>query len=389
MRDGCRLSVHGRAYWLIAFHFTAVGALTPFLALIARQYKGGAWQAGVFLSAVAAGGAMGALLAPYMVQRWQVNKVVVASCVGISISVTCFLLSRSFWYSTLFLLVWGAGQFAIQVALQEAVGASTSVGSEIDERYGMFTFFASIGQIAGPFLGGGLAAWRGTYAPILGTLLLQIPLGMAAVGWRVDQMYSSSSVTPRLPSVPQTFSLHAVRLALTSSAIMVMSYRSWSAFAPILLTRYGSGPVTISLLFAVRAFTALSVRPFLAVVTNHLTRPRVVRIAILLAGVSLAILGVVPTVVATAASAVLLGLAQGVNQPASMSLVALGSSEPKRVAVLGTRLALNNAGGFLGPLVLGLLVDLAGYGASFVIVGMAVSSASVLFRRYLSAISST
>lgn len=277
----------------------------------------------------------------------------------------------------------GAGQIFGLVAIQTLV-ANCSPATERDARFGAFAVMGSLGQVAGPALGGGIASLsNGSPEVALLTSTISL-LAFAAVGvslhrWpppsndrhhrtpRSDAALRAMVRVLRIPSMPQ---------AMIASLTVLATIDILVAYVPVYGEANGISVGTVGLLLAGRAAASALSRLTMVALIRWLGRRRLFILGLVIPAVALAF---VPTTTAVGALGLLLALAGfglGLGQPMSLAWVTTAAPADTRGLAIGVRLMGNRAGQIALPAAVGLVGGSTGVGAIFVALGMLLGASA-------------
>jgi MFS family permease len=287
-----------------------------------------------------------------------------------------YLYADGLWMLILAQMLAGVGQMAVWLAVQVLITGGSKEGRE--GRFATFSLYMALGQMIAPILAGFLSDRYGFQAVFLGYLVINLLLLVGAWQCRDDE-YAQRKKAMGKNRVPHAGSgvrgmaaqivrlvrnlKFAVILLTTFIAMFIMDVRS--AFLPVYLDSRHMSHMQIGMLVSVGAF----VRPIY---------PRLMRtfgfrsVLIMTYAVSLLLLFVVPLLQGFSSLAVLIfvtGLALGVNQPLTLSMVANYTDPNERGLGIGLRLMANRASQLIDPLLFGVFSVFVGIRGAFVLVG--------------------
>jgi MFS family permease len=137
----------------------------------------------------------------------------------------------------------------------------------------------------------------------------------------------------------------------------------------------------IGLIFSLMGIGSMLVRPFLGVLAGHFGRPSVLLGAVLLGAAVIAVIPSLRDFWPLAAIAVAGGLAWGVTQPLTISLMAGSVALRERGLALSLRITSNRLGEVVSPLLFGVLVTWTSIGGAFVLAAAALALGVVVIGR--------
>jgi len=263
-------------------------------------------------------------------------------------------------------IVGGLG-FQLHVVSSQTFIATLDSPLRRESEFGYLTFSAAFGQSLGPVLGGVIAARFGYHAAFLAVLLVSI-LGLIIMGFRES----------RDPRAPGRYSLrrdlrHARTLVSHSGMIAILSFTFVVIFAvslrtsflPVLLLQRGSSEALVGLLISLFAATSTVIRLFMGRLFQVFSR----RILLALSTLAVAFgVGLIPMLSSGFTMALVLctfGLGFGLTQPLSMVMVADLADPRYSGLTMGIRFMAITLASFLGPVLLGVVVEGFGLNAAF------------------------
>ncbi|MFV2198657.1 MFS transporter [Nocardiopsis sp. LOL_012] len=274
----------------------------------------------------------------------------------------------------------GVGHLLCMVAGQGII-ARLSPPEHLDRDFGWFTAAASLGQLAGPLISGGLLADASgpallqatstalTVAGVLAALASLAVLPLMAVRAPAHARRDGPAATTR-----EILSRRWMPAALLSSLALLSAVDILTAYLPLIAESQGLSPVLVGVLLSLRAGTSLISRLCLPWLLNRWSRRSLIVASTAVAGLSLALVAV-PGIGPVALGSVLAagGFLFGLGQPLTMAEVATAAPEGARGAALALRMWGNRLGQVAIP------AAAAGVAGSAGAPGALLVSAAVLF----------
>lgn len=161
-----------------------------------------------------------------------------------------------------------------------------------------------------------------------------------------------------------------LQLAVLASSAIIGAAAVRQGFLPVYLVELEFPATSIGLLLSARALASVVVRPLMPAAVKVLhgrERSLVWTMAIVALGIGAT--GFVSSFWALAAPSLTVGLGTGIGMPLSMVSVASHAPSGDRGFALGLRLAVNRLAQLIGPLLVGILIGVSGFGLSFATVG--------------------
>lgn len=261
----------------------------------------------------------------------------------------------------------GMGHLSFTVAGQTTI-ARTATNDQLDAGFGWFTASFSLGQMAGPLLGGlvlGTASVTGS-TESMGRIELALWVGAAL---------TAAALLPVILK-PRTSALRAVRIdddaprasvgkILRTRGVMPYMLASMgllamidiiTAFLPVVGEEAGVAPVVVGVLLAIRGAGSIFSRVVLPWLSRRFQRRSLLKASLMISAITL----VVPPLVIEWEwlAAVFLGVGGfflGLGQPLTMSMITTAVPESWRGSALAVRLMGNRAGQVGMPLLAGVV----------------------------------
>lgn len=285
------------------------------------------------------------------------------------------------WQIALLLPLLGIGHLLAMVGGQTLI-AQFSKDAKYEKNFGLLTFYASLGQAAGPFVGGFLAQSEGSQAVVAPAIWFASALFLAAA-------IVTLSIRNKLPSVARTKGDRALTQVLRvpgyKPAIFVAGATTAVVdviliYLPLLGTAVGLSVAEVGALLAIRAIASMLVRYVLGSLGTRFG----VKV-ILVAGSFVTFLGVLAITFATSFVwlAILLfitGIAMGIGQPATMAWVSRISSPENRGLAISVRLTANRLGQVAIPVVAGSLATFGLSAIFYLLSGLMLMATAVSVR---------
>ena len=285
------------------------------------------------------------------------------------------------WQIALLLPLLGIGHLLAMVGGQTLI-AQFSQDAKYEKNFGLLTFYASLGQAAGPFIGGFLAQSEGSQAVVA-------PAIWFAAGLFLTAAAVTLSIRNRLPFVPRRKGDRALRNVMKvpgyKPAIFVAGATTAVVdviliYLPLLGTAVGLTVAEVGALLAVRAIASMLVRYVLGSLgTRYGVK------AILVAGSAVTVLGVfaitmVSSFIGLAILLFVTGIAMGIGQPATMAWVSRISSPENRGLAISVRLTANRLGQVAIPVVAGALATFGLASIFYMLSGLMLLATAVSVR---------
>lgn len=296
-------------------------------------------------------------------------KVLRIGCILMLVSGIFYMLSANVYFLFVGQVFAGLGQMLVWLVIQVLITADKNKQSE---RIATFTLFNTLGQIIGPLLGGFLTEKYhmgisfGVYT-VFSFLLILLSFQLKeqtktvrVIKVNIREMYRNSFRLLKNKGIMAT-------LLCTFIALFILDARM--TFLPLYLQDIGISPFEIGLLISIGACSALLIKPIYPALIKYLGYKVLLIITFL---ISLSLLFLTPFLTQFYSFAALLlfsGLALGINQPLSLSMISDQTEESERGIAIGLRLMANRMSQLMDPFMFGILTIIVGLKISFIIVG--------------------
>lgn len=288
------------------------------------------------------------------------------------------------WTLALAQLLAGLGQMAVWLAVQVLITEGPVQGNE--GRFATFSLYMAIGQMLAPILSGYLADHFGYKMVFAGYTLTSVLLIFTSWQCRDE---APSTLPSRVGQSAYLLPLEntsekirrwlgqclgllrnrsfAVILLTTFISLFIVDVRT--AYLPLHLESLGISNTKVGLLVSIGAVSALFVRPLYPRLMARLSFGWMLTLTY---AVSLLLLFIAPLLsnfYGIAALVFITGLALGINQPLTLSMIAHSTAPEERGLGIGLRLMSNRAAQLMDPLLFGFFTAFVSLQASFLLVG--------------------
>ncbi|MBU5670880.1 MFS transporter [Paenibacillus brevis] len=372
------VSISCGLYWF-AFSLTR-----PIITLYAASLGLQGLSIGIVLAVYALLPMLAAIPGGFIADRFGRSTVLRAGSIMMLFSGLLYWISGGPWTLALAQLLAGLGQMAVWLAVQVLITEGPAQGNE--GRFATFSLYMAIGQMLAPILSGYLADHYG-YKMVFAGYILSSAL-LIFTSWQCRDEAPSA-----LPSEEGEGTSHlllrstfdkirrwlgqclgllrnpsfAVILLTTFISLFIVDVRT--AYLPLHLESQGISNTKVGLLVSIGAVSALFVRP---IYPRLMARLSFGWMLILTYAVSLLLLFVTPLLTnfyGIAALVFITGLALGINQPLTLSMIAHSTAPEERGLGIGLRLMSNRAAQLMDPLLFGFFTAFVSLQASFLLVG--------------------
>lgn len=368
---------------LILTHAASVQMLTfavrPNLTYAVLDGGGSAVLVGVIAAVFAVPGVLMALPAGHTVDRIGERPALLLGAVAlIAACLLAGFADGSFVMLLLATIMLGFGHLMSVLGDQTLIANLPGSGNQ-DQRFGLYSFAASVGQTLGPML---LLLPGGTEALPPIDLLFFIGTGLG-LGMLALSCFMKSSAPPdtaqtrsmgkttvgllRMPGMPQ---------ALATSAIVLASVDLFLAFAPALGHERGISAETVSIMLVARSFMSMFSRLFLGQLIRMLGRRILLATTIGISAATLICMILPLSPLWFVAISSVYGFAIGTCQPITMAWVAEITPPGSRGLAMSLRVVSNRIGQMALPALLGTFAVATGAGGVLALSGVALVGAA-------------
>jgi MFS family permease len=265
----------------------------------------------------------------------------------------------------------GTAHLACMVGGQTMV-ALRSPESEYQQHFGYYTFSASLGQMVGPILATIVAGTTGvlprsTNSAFVLALLCAIAALIPVLSWRREAptVLAKRSENGTLRSAAKLLRNRKVFSPIYTSMAISSVGDILIVFLPLFGKEKSFSSVAIGVIIALRAGASMLSRLSLGVLSNRYSTERILFVSTAISVVSCGAMAFAPNPIVLGAIVLIAGLALGVGQPLTMSLVSLATRPEERALAVSARLTGNRLGQFILPAGSGVIASAAGTGGVF------------------------
>lgn len=306
-------------------------------------------------------------------------------------TVACLLLSTADTVWTLggASMLLGIGHLGLALGAQDVV-ARESAERHHDQHFGYLTAGVSLGQLAGPLLGGlVLGARDGGSLTSATSRAMLVAAGIAVLATLCavvsDRSRGKTRAAPQVEtrrgSVRAIASTRGVPAGIFASIAVLSAADVYTAYMPVIGEERGIGPRAIGALLAIRAGASLASRVGIGAIVRRVGRMRLISISAACAAAALAGVTFTDRVWALALLSAVAGLGLGFGQPLSMTMVVQLVPQSARSTALGLRLTGNRLGQVAAPAAAGVVAGSAGAGSVFWLLSAMLVASALAVRR--------
>ncbi len=357
------------------------GLVAPVLPQFARSFDVSVTAASVIVSAFAFFRLVFAPAGGFLVDKLGERWVYMSGLLIVVVSTLATGLAQNYWQLLVFRGLGGLGSTMFTISAMALLTRLSPPGAR-GRIAGLYATAFLIGNIGGPVLGGLLAGFgmRIPFFVYAGTLL--VATGVVAVFLRGGRRPSPDDGSPEQEPLPVAEALRhsGYRAALISSFV-----NGWTSFGvrvaivPLFAAaNFDAGPGIAGTALASFAVGTASVVSAAGWLSDRYGRRPMVILGLVISGVTTLVLGWCDTVPLLVAASVIAGMGAGILNPSQQAAVAdVIGADRAGGKVLATFQMASDSGAILGPVVVGLVVDLLGYKAGFAVSGVLLLGAAI------------
>lgn len=357
------------------------GLVAPVLPQFARSFDVSVTAASVIVSAFAFFRLVFAPAGGFLVDKLGERWVYMSGLLIVVVSTLATGLAQNYWQLLVFRGLGGLGSTMFTISAMALLTRLSPPGAR-GRIAGLYATAFLIGNIGGPVLGGLLAGFgmRIPFFVYAGTLL--VATGVVAVflrgGRRPSPDDGASEQEPLL--VGEALRHSGYRAALVSSFV-----NGWTSFGvrvaivPLFAAaNFDAGAGIAGTALASFAVGTASVVSFAGWLSDRYGRRPMVILGLVISGVTTLVLGWCDTVPLLVIASVIAGVGAGILNPSQQAAVAdVIGADRAGGKVLATFQMASDSGAILGPVVVGLVVDLLGYKTGFAVSGALLLMAAI------------
>lgn len=346
--------------------FSMVSLLMPLLAI---DIGASAFMVGVLVSTMYIAPVGLAMPAGRIIDRIGTRLPIGLAAAGLAAASIIASMAPSLTTLLIIQVIVGASHLVFVLATQGLVSQLGS-GRAGERNFGWYTTFQSAGQMVGPVVSGVILDLHGYPSAFFVAAVL---CGGAAAASRALRRHEKAPVSAALPTTPahqRTMLSTAMRLVLTNhgmrigiavSYAVLIAHSVRQAFFPVYMEQLSFSGSQIGLAVSTLGLASMLIRPFVSQIVHGLgsrSTSMLIMVGVLAAGVAgTSFFSSYPALIA---SSVLVGLGLGVTQPISM--VAVADHVPRAMIgfAFGIRLTANRLAQLFGPILVGIVAELAG-----------------------------
>lgn len=272
---------------------------------------------------------------------------------------TGYVLIESYWWFLALQPVLGIARNVGWVASQSYI-TSLAGPQERSTFTGRFSFFGSIGQMAGPVLVGGAAQlvgfrWAFLFVAGYATVFSVIGLLLAEITTE-DHETTRAKQGSGLRSAWDLMIIRGIQVALLLTFVRLWTNSVFTTFYPIYLVDTGLEPGVVGTVMATPGLIATVSAPTAGFWTRRLPPEAVAGLALGCGAVALLLAPHLATMPVVYLVPLLIGIGGGLSLPVLMSIVTGAAPAEKRGVALGMRGMINQTAATVAPVVMGPLV---------------------------------
>ncbi|HEV8686335.1 MAG TPA: MFS transporter [Gaiellaceae bacterium] len=283
----------------------------------------------------------------------------------------------------------GLGHLGLALGVQDVI-ARESDPKHHDQHFGLLTAAVSLGQLAGPLLGGALLSESRTGLEAATTRAMLAAAGVAFAATVFAGLANERHRATRSPatseagraSVRRIITTRGVPTGIFASIAVLTAADVFTAYMPVLGEDRGIDPGLVGVILAVRAAASMASRIGIGPIVARVGRLRLISLSATSSAAALLAVTFTDNAFALAALAAVAGFGLGFGQPLSMTMVVQSVPERVRGTALAVRLTGNRVGQVAVPATAGAVAGSAGIGSVFwLLAGLLLASAVAVERQ--------
>jgi MFS family permease len=354
-----------------------VSTITPVLPHIATVFERSPQAVALVIVVFTLPGALFTPVMGILGDRMGRKKVLVPSLVVFALAGTACGFAENFQTLLVLRFLQGIGAAALG-AINVTLLGDLYTGPDRARAMGYNASVLSVGTGLYPAIGGGLAVFGWYFPFFLPSVALAVALAVVVLLDNPEPKVTGSlkqyvTVTVRAMLHPQVLMLFA-----TSVVTFILIYGSFLAYFPFLLElSYGASPVLIGLVVSVTSVPTAVASFYLGDLAQRFGSQALVKIGFALYVVALAGIPLATNLWQLAVPVLIFGVANGLNVPSILTILNGYAPTEYRAAFMSMNGTVLRWGQTLGPILVGIAVELVGMKASF-FVSAAVALAMLL-----------
>lgn len=345
----------------VAAHMMMFGMLTPVMALYADRFGAAEWAIGLMITVFAIGRLAADVPSGYAGQRFGIATLL---WIGPAIAAVGSLLG-AFGETYAVVLVGralqgvGSGIYMTAATIYCAtVGRSAMRGKVM----AMFQGALLAGAALGPVTGGLVADMFGLPGPFLASAAIGVATAILTRVYLASVPPASAADSEHLSHRSLLLILilpFACVLLINFAIFLTRTAGQWQMIPLLAAARFDLTPADIGLAITVSAFANLAVLPLAGSLVDTMARPRIIIVSTLAAAASLATIALSASPAAFWVAMAAMGAATGLGGPAVAAYAVDVAPGEAMGPAMGLMRFAGDLGYLVGPLALGVLVDLA------------------------------
>jgi MFS family permease len=344
-----------------------VSTITPVLPQVATQFGRTPQAVALLIVAFTLPGAIFTPILGVMGDRIGRKKVLVPSMLLFAVAGTACGFAREFEVLLVLRFLQGAGSGALG-AMNVTLLGDLYTGRDRAAAMGYNASVLSIGTGVYPALGGGLAI-VGWYVPFfLPALALPVSVAVIVLLDNPEPHVTGSMAEYMNVTMKAIWHPQVVMLFVTSIVTFILIYGPFLAYFPFLLARsFNASPMLIGLVMSSTSIATAIASFWLGALAGRWGARALVKLGFVLYAISLALIPLATNLWQLAVPVLLFGAANGFNVPSILTILNGYAPSQYRAAFMSLNGMLLRLGQTVGPVLVGVVVQLVGIAGSFVV----------------------
>ncbi|MDH4208753.1 MAG: MFS transporter [Anaerolineae bacterium] len=342
-----------------------VSSITPAFPSIVAELGVSPQQVGWLITAFTLPGVILTALLGLLADQFGRKTILVPALLVFAVAGTACAFARDFRLLLLLRFFQGAGAAGLG-AINLTIIGDLYVGLQRNEAMGCNSSVLSVGTASYPAIGGALAT-LGWFYPFL--------LPLAAIPVAVAVLFSLDNPEPTRPPDFRVYlaevwqamaSRRVVGLFIVGVLTFVILYGPYMAYFPLWLAdAFAVAPFAVGMMMSVSSLATAITSSQAARLAAAFSERSLIGASCVLYAVALVTIPLVPSLWVLTIPVAILGVAQGMNMPSLMTLLAGECAMEQRGALMSVNGMVLRLGQTLGPLIMGGLFVASGFGGVF------------------------
>lgn len=350
---------------LYFFHFIALSASRPYIAVLASAKGADNWEIGLIASSYGLVQVVSALFIAKVIDRLGSKRPMILGALLYLVAVGALTMAEDLYVIGVCVLLMGLSH-AVMLLGSQYVMTGTESGPRRDQNIGFLGFASAAGTFVGPTIGGYAMSLLGTSRGFLAATVFSVCcLAIAVIS--VDSKPVKHEVVN--PGFIHLLGNRKLIKLIAASATMAFCMEVLYIYFPVYGQSSGLSTSAIGIIFSINGLMQMVIRPFTKPILLKFERDRVFFFCILSSGICMACFGLVRSFTFLLLLAGFTGAALGLAGPLTLLAMSYLAPPQQRSQALALRVIGNYFGLGISSLVFGSFASLFGLAPVFWISG--------------------